>query len=687
MDTVIESAYFVVNVLKVALGLGFVIFLHELGHFLLAKWNGVKVEKLSIGFGPTLASYRRGVGTRIGTGSRAPGPGDPPTWGETEYILAALPLGGYVKMLGEGQDEGAKEPEAPNADPRAYHNKSVWARMQIITAGVIMNVILGVVCFAFVASQGGREIPAQVGGVLPGSPAYKAGLRAGDEIVAIDGKREIAFKDLLSRVSLSGSGQKIRFTVKGPGSDLERDLLIEPTRENGTPMPVIGMHPASSLLLAPPFPFLAPPGMEVDQARPALGFEAEDQVVGVGPEGGSIAPVADHREFLARSEPLRDGPMVVEVERRGAESKPDAPPSRIKLTVPVHRFVDFGLRMTPGPVLAVRAGSPAEKAGIEAGDRITAVGGSTDFDPMRLPDRARASAGRPLKLIVGRGKPSKTIEVVVTPDASPIWVEPVDPHGRVTPIDVPGLGLALAVEAKVRAVREGSPAEEAGIKPGESIRSMIVTPAKLGKSPPKAQTFAFDETSNAWPLAFAYLQEIPWTSVELRVEEREKPVVVIPAIVDDWSHPLRGLRFAELSRKTPPLGLAASLSRGFEETGENVGAVYKIFKSLFQGRVGANALGGAIPIAQIAYATASSGWTPFVHFLGILSVNLAVLNFLPIPPLDGGQFAFLAAEKVRGRPLPDSFLNFLTIGGVGFVLLLIVFINGKDIFQLIQSWL
>src|SRR5437763_7132310 len=151
------------NILKVAFGLGFVVFLHELGHFLLAKWNGVKVEKFSIGFGPTLASFRRGVGLRIGTGSRPPGPGDPPTYGETEYILAALPLGGYVKMLGESVvEEAAHDPEA-STDPRAYHNKSVWARMQIITAGVIMNVLLGVACFAFVASQGGIEQPAKVG--------------------------------------------------------------------------------------------------------------------------------------------------------------------------------------------------------------------------------------------------------------------------------------------------------------------------------------------------------------------------------------------------------------------------------------------------------------------------------------------------------------------------------------------
>jgi regulator of sigma E protease len=676
------------NVLKVALGLGFVIFLHELGHFLLAKWNGVKVEKFSIGFGPTLASYRRGVGLRIGSGSRPPGPDDPPSYGETEYILAALPLGGYVKMLGESQDEAARDPEA-STNPRAYHNKSVWARMQIITAGVIMNVLLGVACFAFVASQGGIEQPAKVGGVLPGSPAYKAGLRAGDEILAIDGKRDVAFKHLLSRVSLSAAGQKIRFTIKSPGSAAERDLEIEPTREKGTSMPVIGMHPASNLELDPETPFRALPGMEVEKTPPFCGFKGGDKVVAVGPEDGPLEPVADSDDFIHKSEPLRGKKLIVEVERKDTKTPPDSTPARVKVTVPVHLFVDFGLRMTPGPVAAIRADSPAQKAGVKEGDRIVAVDGRRDFDPMHLPDDARLATGKTLTLTVERpveGKPAETIELTATTDDSPIWVEPVDPYGRVTPLDVPGLGLAIWVEAKVQAVKEGSPSSRAGIKPGETLRSITVTPAKLGKSTPKPVTFKFEADSNAWPLAFAFFQEVPCTSVELSIEKRDKPVAVAPEVDRAWYHPLRGLRFDALIRKTPPLGLADSLSQGAEETWDNIKSVFFIFRNLAQGRVGANAFGGILPIANIAYETASSGWTPFIHFLGILSVNLAVLNFLPIPPLDGGQFAFLTAEKVRGKPLPDPLLNFVTIGGVVFVLLLIVFINGKDLFQLIQSY-
>src|SRR5439155_10474132 len=107
------------------LGIGFIIFIHELGHFFVAKWCDVHVQTFSLGFGPALpgCSFKRG---------------------ETTYKIAALPLGGYVKMLGEGDNAEDNED-----DPRSFKNKSVGQRMMIISAGVIMNVILGCICFIF----------------------------------------------------------------------------------------------------------------------------------------------------------------------------------------------------------------------------------------------------------------------------------------------------------------------------------------------------------------------------------------------------------------------------------------------------------------------------------------------------------------------------------------------------------
>ena len=111
------------SILLAAFGLGFVIFIHELGHFALAKWCGVKVITFSLGFGPAL-------------------PGCSFQWGDTTYKIAVLPLGGYVNMLGEGM-----EGDENDIDPRSYKNKKVWQRMLIISAGVVMNVILALFCY------------------------------------------------------------------------------------------------------------------------------------------------------------------------------------------------------------------------------------------------------------------------------------------------------------------------------------------------------------------------------------------------------------------------------------------------------------------------------------------------------------------------------------------------------------
>src|SRR5262249_42291644 len=162
-------------------GLSFVILIHELGHFLVAKWYGVKVKAFALGLGPIVWGFRIG---------------------ETVYGIAPFPLGGYVSMLGETPGE---DPDK-DADPGAYPNKSVGARMAIISAGVVMNLICGLLFFIIAYHHGGlQETPAKIGSVVAGMPAYEAGIRTGDEIVALDGRREVSFEDLLRTVALSGS--------------------------------------------------------------------------------------------------------------------------------------------------------------------------------------------------------------------------------------------------------------------------------------------------------------------------------------------------------------------------------------------------------------------------------------------------------------------------------------------------
>src|SRR5215210_7777881 len=187
---------YIFSIALLVFGFGFVIFWHELGHFLAAKWVGIRVEQFAVGFGHAILSWRKGIGLRVGNTQREyekrlneyvekeEGHLDrkdrsaPTTQqltraaeklglGDTEYRLNWIPLGGYVKML--GQDD--LNPNAGSDDPRAFNRKSIPARMLVVSAGVIMNIILAAVGFMVVFMIGFRVAPAAVGGIIPGSPA------------------------------------------------------------------------------------------------------------------------------------------------------------------------------------------------------------------------------------------------------------------------------------------------------------------------------------------------------------------------------------------------------------------------------------------------------------------------------------------------------------------------------------
>ena len=144
--------------------LGILIFFHELGHFLVAKYFKVKVQTFSLGFGPKILSRR---------------------WGETEYVISALPLGGYVKMLGEENDEDTAG-MPPEEVERSFGAQPVGKRLAIVAAGPVANLLLAVFVFiVFYMAAGTQELTAEVGQVTSGSPAHAAGIQKGDIIKAV----------------------------------------------------------------------------------------------------------------------------------------------------------------------------------------------------------------------------------------------------------------------------------------------------------------------------------------------------------------------------------------------------------------------------------------------------------------------------------------------------------------------
>jgi regulator of sigma E protease len=667
LATVALVLSYVIYTLEVVFGLGFVIFIHELGHFLAAKWAGVKVEKFFLGFDP--------YGLRVATFRR----------GETLYGIGAIPLGGYVKMLGEGGEAGEGVAE-PTDDPRAFSNKSVGARTVILSAGVVMNLILGLVLFTIAYRLGVKENPAILGAVEAGSPAYEAGLRPGDEIVAINGKGDVNFFRLKMKTSLSTAGSTLQFLVKRHGVAELIPISVVPQRDARAEMPTIGIAQGPSLELSETKPYDRPPGAEGLGPKPEAFPKGEGKVVEAGPEGGALAKVEDYfdleRIFVAH----RDKPVDVMIEAPGPEK--DSAPARARLTLPAVKRISLGFRLTPGPVASIQVGSIAEKAGFRKGDRIVKFDGNADFDPLHLPDDIFARAGKPTTFTVERTSNGKTetVELTATPDDSLPDVEP--PIAPADPLKLPGLGLAMAIESKVAAVDPKGPAAKAGLAPGATIQGLTIPAKEEGD---KARNFVFakppakakDTVEAGWWFLSALLQDLPKTEVRLTVAGSSKPLAITPEPDPSWPVSLRGLNFMTNIREIPPQPLGPAVQRAGEETVDNVMGIYAMLRGLFSGRISTKNLAGLPRIGGMALQTASMGIVPLLQFLGMLSINLAVLNFLPIPPLDGGQIAFLVAEKIRGKPLPDSALTILMIAGLVLVVFLMLFTILQDIYLMI----
>ncbi len=198
--------------------LGVLVFVHELGHFLMARRIGVRVLTFSLGFGPKLLKFRRG---------------------ETEYAISAIPLGGYVKMAGENPDESL------TGRPDEFMSRTKWERFLVYIMGPLMNLALAVVVMAFVLYQG-ADVPAfeseppVIGRVLEGSPAEAAGLRAGDRILEIDG-RQIPNWEAFSLAILPKAGREV--TIVATREGVRQRVIVTPIGQTKYEIGDIGIQP------------------------------------------------------------------------------------------------------------------------------------------------------------------------------------------------------------------------------------------------------------------------------------------------------------------------------------------------------------------------------------------------------------------------------------------------------------
>src|SRR5436305_2711586 len=190
-----------VTLLAFVFVLGVLVFVHELGHFLAAKRVGIRVLKFQLGFNPTILSYK---------------------YGDTEYGIGALPLGGYVKMAGEASEDG------PTGDPAEFLSKSRWQRFQVLVMGPVMNLLLAFFLAAVVLYQGAEvesynDQPVIVGVVKPDSPAARADIRTGDRVVTVAGHRVDTWEDFFVTVGTRANHQ-VEIGLLRQGVDLSKSV-------------------------------------------------------------------------------------------------------------------------------------------------------------------------------------------------------------------------------------------------------------------------------------------------------------------------------------------------------------------------------------------------------------------------------------------------------------------------------
>ncbi len=533
--------------------LGVLILVHELGHLVMAKIFDVKVLRVSLGFGPKLVGW---------------------TVGSTEYRLSLLPLGGYVRLLGE--DPG--EPVAPIDRHRTLFGKPLWQRYVIVIAGPAFNLLLPIAIY-FVHFMGQRTLlPPTLGTVLSGMPAAVSGLLPGDRVESIDG-RPIGTWEELESVIAESPGRTLRFGLWRGSDREERDVTPSRLDRRGA---VGGREVVGWIGVSPRF-HLPEVGI-VDLTSPAAqtGLRTFDYVTAVN--GAPVSHWAEFEKALARN---GAAPLRISYLRGTHSALPFAhvevqePGSAVVIPEPVldaagRQRYETGILSSEMFVYSVEPGSPADRLGIRRGDQLLAL----DGEPLHHWDLLR-------QRLAAKPKASFRID----------WASP------------------------------GGVRREANFT--QEVHSQL-------------DAYRQEEQR----LVFGATNRFAWRT--------DQPVPVANRFTYALSH---------------------SLSR----TGQIIVAMAQGFAQIVSGQAPASSLAGPLMIGYVAGVAAEQGVAQYSWLIALLSINIGLLNFLPIPILDGGLLMFFTIELVKRRPPSPRARRIASTVGLVVVVLLMAFALKNDV--------
>jgi regulator of sigma E protease len=485
------------------------------------------------------------------------------------------------------------------------------------------------------------------------------------------------------------SGQDVPLLVRRPNGE-EKWYDVRPMKNPETKLPLVGIgvpHKAEVEIFperaAQLNPKSEPPLHDFDRI-----IEANGEKITGGADLMAIfaqKPLGSLNVKIERRERTKDGKIV---------EKSSKSPEFFDAVVQPESMRELGLNMKIGPIVAIQAGSPAAKAGLQVGDTIVEVNGQSVGDPLSLSQRLtpQSSDPEPVTLVVeqkDRQAARRTVSVVPQrPLQSPTQM-------AMSPTSIEPLGLAFEVTYEVAEVVAGGPAAAADLAAGDILTEARVVCSSEAEEqsltrltgPNVFKPLELKAGKKSWPEIVYLLQLLPGDAklhLSWKRGEKEMSADLSPRNSETFFNDTRGLNLYVDFEPHRAANMSEAAVLGFREAKDQLTQVVTILHRLITGRLSATNLSGPLGIIQVAGSFASQGIAALLLFLTMLSANLAVLNFLPIPALDGGHMLFLSAEAVRGKPVDERLQMRLTIAGVICLLSLMVFATMMDVSRFVK---